>query len=114
YPPVEDAAMPPWLREALESSWQAQERPLPGWVRVEALPPLVVGKHRLTDAHVRRMLSGLKQSTLRRWPLVEEVRKHVAEPYRDAFVWKLFEMFLAEGGPSKDRWAMLALGFLGS
>ena len=122
YPPFEDAALPDWLREALESHWQAQEKPLPAWVRVEALPPLVVSQHalrsedsasRLTDAHVRRMLSGLKQSTLRRWPLVEGVQKHVAEPFRDAFVWKLFEMFLAEGGPSKDRWAMLALGFLG-
>ena len=32
----------------------------------------------------------------------------------DAFAWSLFERWLAEGAPSKEKWAMGALGLLGS
>jgi hypothetical protein len=113
YPPLDEIAGPAWLQEALASNWQAKEKSLPTWLHVQSLPPLVMGKHRLSDAVVRRMLSGWKQSTLRKWPLVEGVQKHVDVAFRDAFAWKLFEMWLAEGGPSKDRWAMLAVGYLG-
>jgi hypothetical protein len=30
----------------------------------------------------------------------------------DAFAWQLFEVWLATGAPSKENWALLAVGWL--
>jgi Domain of unknown function (DUF4132) len=114
YPPLDDASAPGWLRQALDAPQQPQEGPLPGWLRVESLPPLVADSRRLSDAQIRRMITGLRKSTLRKWPLVVAVRQSVGACWRDAFAWRVFETWLAAGSPARDRWAMIALGLLGA
>ncbi len=108
--PLDAATTPAWLREA------AEERParLPDWVRPTSLPPLVLGGRTLSDRHVLAVLAALRKSTLAEpLPLVCLLRRHLDRARLDAFAWRLFELWQAEGGPIKDRWALAALGLLG-
>ena len=110
--PLDEAASPAWLRTALKSDGNASV--LPSWVSLANLPPLVVGQQCLNDDQVSALLSALRQSPLGSpSPLVQAIKEHIDPAVRDAFVWKLFEMWLHEGAPSKEKWALLAIGHLG-
>jgi predicted DNA-binding WGR domain protein len=110
--PLDDATTPPWLKTTLKDSEKASA--LPGWVQSANLPPLVVGERRLNDNQMSAVLSALRQSPLRQpSPLVQAIKEHIDPASRDAFAWKLFELWLGEGAPSKEKWALLALGHLG-
>ncbi len=79
------------------------------------LPDLVVGEQRLTAAHVINLVAALAASTLEApHPLVADVHNHVDAACRDAFSWRLFEEWLTNGTPPKDKWAFMAVGHLGS
>ncbi|HTU19290.1 MAG TPA: DUF4132 domain-containing protein, partial [Gemmataceae bacterium] len=108
----DDSAAPAWLRAALTRSGQPSA--LPSWVRLTNLPPLVVGDRRLNDGQTSVVLSALRQSPLGTpAELVKAIKEHIDPAARDSFVWKLFEMWLNEGAPSKEKWALLAIGHLG-
>jgi predicted DNA-binding WGR domain protein len=108
----DDYAAPAWLRTALAGG--GQPTALPGWVSLTNLPPLIVGDRRLNDGQMSAVLSALRQSPLGTpAQLVKAIKEHIDPAVRDAFAWKLFEMWLGEGAPSKEKWALLAIGHLG-
>jgi predicted DNA-binding WGR domain protein len=111
--PLDDAGTPGDMRAAL-AAVPPGKGPLPDWVRPANLRPLAVGDRRLNDAQVEVVLAALRQSTLDApAPLVAVLKQHVAPAALDAFAWRLFELWLGEGAPSKERWALLAVGLLG-
>lgn len=85
---------------------------LPGWASPASLPPLVCGRFRLQDAQVAAVLAALKDPRTGT-ALIARVRQHVDAASADAFAWQLFQMWMGDGAPSKDKWAMLAMGQLG-
>jgi predicted DNA-binding WGR domain protein len=110
--PLDDAATPAWLQTALKSAGKFSA--LPSWVSLTNLPPLLIGERRLNDSQVSAVLSALRQSPLEApAELVKAIKEHIDPAIRDAFVWKLFEIWLNEGAPSKEKWALLAVGHLG-
>ncbi len=107
----DDATTPKWLRDALKTAGTAT---VPAWVRPATLPPLIVGERRLNEDQVKAVLTALRQSPLGApAPLVTAIKDNLDPPARDAFAWKLFESWLNEGAPSKEKWALLAVGHLG-
>jgi predicted DNA-binding WGR domain protein len=106
-------ATPTWWTEALARSPVKQSKPIT-WVLPTDLPPLAVGERALGPEHVAELLAALQASTLENpHPLLRTLREHVARDRLDAFGWKLFASWLAEGAPPKEKWAFIAAGFLG-
>jgi hypothetical protein len=86
----------------------------PDWIRLSDLLPLTVGERRLNDTQVTVVLASLRKSQLGApTPLVKAMKEHIDPAVRDAFAWRLFELWLSEGAPSKEKWALLAVGHLG-
>jgi hypothetical protein len=111
YPVLDDKHTPRPLRTALA---EAPAERLPEWVLGAPLPPLVVGGHRLSDDSAKAVLRALKGSTLEApQPLLASLRQKADRASLDTFAWRLFEEWLAEGAPSKDKWAFRALGHFG-
>ena len=112
YAPLDDETTPPKLVKALRPPSKAKK--LPGWATVHNLPPLCVGEFRLSDAQVGLLLQALMQTPVdERHPAVTALRELAEPKSRDAFTWALFEMWRDDGFPSKDKWAMVAIGHLG-
>jgi predicted DNA-binding WGR domain protein len=112
-PAFDETTTPAWLRAALAAG-KGKHSPLPRWIGMTALPHLTVGGHRLYDAQMMEVIGDLRQRTSADpGPVVAALKQHVAQPVLDAFAWKLFELWLGEGGPPKEKWAMLAVGLLG-
>jgi hypothetical protein len=113
-PALDEGSTPAWLSEALAAAPAKKANP-PAWVSPQDLPSIRLGEARLSDAQVKALLTALTQSKLEEpQPLVAALREHGDRASLDNFVWRLFERWLAEGGPSKDKWGMFALGLLGS
>jgi hypothetical protein len=63
---------------------------------------------------VRAVVLALRKSTLAApAPLVTAVKQNLDRGVLDAFAWRLFELWLAEGAPPREKWALLAVGHLG-
>ena len=62
---------------------------------------------------MKALLAALAASATEAHPLVSAIREHATEASRDAFAWRLFEAWLTEGAPSKEKWALGAVGWLG-
>jgi hypothetical protein len=111
-PPLDDATTPAPLRKVFQSAGKL--RPLPDWVSLTSLPPLRLGDRRLNDEQVQLLLCALRDSPLSTpSPVVAAIKEQVEPASRDAFAWKLFELWLGEGAPNKEKWALLAVGHLG-
>jgi hypothetical protein len=109
--PLDDAATPDWLRPA------AEEKParLPGWLHPETLPPLVLGDRCLNAGQVQAVLAALRTSTLEQpMPLVVLLKQHLDGQWLDAFAWRVLEVWLGDGAPPREKWALDAVGLLGS
>lgn len=105
------AALPDDLRAAFEATPKAK---LPPWVQPASLPPIKVGESKLATAEVATLLGALKSSPLGSpVPLFDALKKHAVRTSLDGFVWKLYETWTSMGAPSKEKWAMGALGQLG-
>ncbi len=119
--PLDDATTPEWLQSAMQSvggqlvlSDAGRLLEFPAWIRLSDLFPLTVGERRLNDTQVSAVLASLRKSQFGApTPLVEAIKEHVDPAVRDAFAWRLFELWLSEGAPSKEKWALLAVGHLG-
>ena len=110
--PFDAKTTPDWLATGVAD---AATRKAPTWVTPGNLSPLAVDGRRLSDQQVAAVLAALQASTFdKRHPLVADLRKHVDPVSADEFAWKLFERWLGEGGSAKEKWAMMALGALGS
>lgn len=111
--PLDDASTPEWLATELRTL-AVKRKPLPSWAAAANLPPLVVGAERLNDEQaglVLQLLAATPAGT--KHPLFDALRTHVPKASRDEFAWKLFQSWQEDGFPSKEKWAMGAIGHLG-
>jgi hypothetical protein len=112
-PALDEATTPDWLREALATDKVAKAN-LPTWLRPAELPSLVIGKQRLNEEQVMAVLQRLRSGNLRACPpLLAALKAHADRMSLDAFAWDLFERWQGQGNPSKEKWMMGAVGFLG-
>lgn len=113
YPALADADMPEPLRKTI-AALPVKKSALPGWVDVGTLPPILVNGAKLSEAHTSLMLDTLRAAKPEVKPAIAIALKKYADPAAlDAFAWHLFELWVREGMPSKERWAFLALGLFG-
>jgi hypothetical protein len=113
YPALDDATSPDWLKKGIAGATIGKSK-LPGWAHPSSLPPLLLDDRRLNESQVAAVLAALQKSTLAApLPLVTTLCQHVERPLLDGFAWKLFELWQAEGSPSKEKWAFLTLGHFG-
>ncbi len=97
-----------WLQAGLAAVKPAKA--LPAFADPAVLPPI----HGLGAEDVSRVLAALQASTLTGpHPLVSALRKGGDGAALAAFAWKLFEGWMAAGSPSKEKWALLSLGYFG-
>jgi hypothetical protein len=115
YPPFDAATTPQWLQEGMMDLSRRKAVKSPAWVSFADLPPIAVGDRCLNDEQGNACLIALSLSTLDSpLPLVQHLKTHGQPQTLDRFVWSLFERWLREGAPSNAKWAMMALGLLGS
>jgi predicted DNA-binding WGR domain protein len=114
FPVLDDKTTPPWLKAAVKTSEGLTPIKGADWLDPAKLPALVVGDRQLNPEQVQAVLRALLDSDFAKpQPLLESLKKNVEAESCDAFCWRLFELWLNAGGPSKQRWAMAALGLLG-
>jgi len=117
---LDPAELPQPLRTALAEIKAAKP---PVWLGVASLPPIKLQGKKLGAAEVTALLSSLRNAPI-------EVKPEVAPPKEaalfsllkqnaernslDAFTWKVFQFWSDAGAPSKDKWALGAVGHLGS
>lgn len=113
--PFDDRTTPDWLRAELSHSpKQKKSKPIK-WLEVQDLPPLIVQSQQLNDEQMLACLDALSSSTLDSpHPLIAKLKANCTTTSREAFTWRLFELWLAAGSPPKEKWAMLCLGLLGT
>jgi hypothetical protein len=112
--PFDDTTTPEWLRAALAHVVATKGTTGAAWVHDADLPPISVGDKRLSDDQVAALLVALRNSRLGApHPVVSALREHADRAALDRFAWRLFELWLAEGAPSRENWAMQAIGHLG-
>ena len=119
-PERDDAGPPPfgegepswWGPAARESLGERPGQP-PAWADAVRLPPLPLDGRRLNEGQIGELLLALRRSSPDTAPLVREVKNRLDAAALEAFAWRLFELWLEEGGPADDRWALHALGLLG-
>jgi predicted DNA-binding WGR domain protein len=120
YIPFDQHTTPDWLQQSsatlTETALTETAQKKAGWtVSVPDLPPITVQTHCLNAAQVGAVLQALRQSKLDSpHPLITAIRKECDRATLDSFAWKLFADWLAEGAPSKENWAMVAVGLLGA
>ncbi len=109
--PFDETTTPAWLRDAVKEL--GKKKP-PTWVTPQDLPAIAAESHRLNDEQVSAALAALAASKLEEaHPLVATLKAHADRATLEEFAWRLFERWLAEGGPAKEKWAMQALGHWG-
>ncbi len=90
---------------------------LPAWFQPAALtrPVLASGAGALSDDAVRGLAEMLSLSALGApHPGIARVRTDITPDSLADFAWDLFSLWLAEGAPAKDNWALRAVGWLGN
>ncbi|WP_061218583.1 DUF4132 domain-containing protein [Leptospira weilii] len=109
--PFEDSTTPSWLSDSIREL--PKSKPI-AWVVSEELPPILVQKRKLSAIQTAAVLSELKEKGLEGdSPLLKSLKEQAEQVSLDDFVWKLFEVWISLGAPSKDKWAFTALGRLG-
>ncbi len=113
YEPHDAKSTPKWLAEALAKATGSKKK-LPPWATSAQLPPLIVGERRLNDDQLDIVLQKLSAANVtEKDELLSQLREKVDKSFRDEFAWKLFQHWQDDGFPSKEKWAMGALGHLG-
>ncbi|NEQ48487.1 MAG: DUF4132 domain-containing protein [Leptolyngbya sp. SIOISBB] len=107
----DEKSTPSWLKTSLAALPPATATSMSS----ADLPLIMVGQHCLTLEQSQQILHALQLSTPDS-PLacIAELKEYATPASLDNFAWALFERWLAEGGNNKEKWAMLALGLLGS
>lgn len=113
-PVLQPESLPAWWRDALAQSPVKKPKPI-AWIQVTDLPALTLNNHRLGPEQVADLLQALQASTPETsHPLLGNLRQNLDADGLDAFGWKLFQLWLADGAPPKGKWAFAALGYCGS
>jgi predicted DNA-binding WGR domain protein len=114
YPLHDASSLPGWLAKPLQAE-AAKKLKLPPWIETAGIPALLVDKRRLTGDQMKALLSGLQQSNFEtQHEIVKALDENMSGKELERFVWGLFQGWIIAGGPPKDKWAMMAVGLLGS
>ncbi len=112
YPILDRAAMPAELKAEFDAL--PKMKWVPDWVPVATLPPILVGGAKLTEADVGALLSAFcARKGDARMTVAVVLKKHADARSLDAFAWAVFQTWSKAGFPSKDKWAILTLGWIG-
>lgn len=112
--PFTDATTPDWLRQEIAALGAIKRRALPSWASAASLPPLVVDGRRLSDEQLALALNVLAATPVATsHPLLATLKQRADRQACDEFAWKLFQLWLEDGAPAKEKWAMGAIGHLG-
>jgi Domain of unknown function (DUF4132) len=84
------------------------------WIDPIDLPPITIGDNCLNPDQVQSVLTALKQSKPEPHIAIGDLKLLCDPVSLDAFGWQLFEAWLTAGAPSKENWALLAVGWLGN
>jgi predicted DNA-binding WGR domain protein len=113
YPLLDEQTTPEWLQKGIAEINSQKVKPI-NWVSSTDLPPIVIEQHCLNDDQGTACLLALHQSTFESpHPLISTLKTKAERKSLDAFIWALFERWLKQGAPSKEKWGMEALGLLG-
>ncbi|WP_081690430.1 DUF4132 domain-containing protein [Conexibacter woesei] len=109
-PELDDA--PPWLADA---EARLARTALPAWLDVTALPPLEVDGGSLGARHLPTVLRILRASADDPDPAIGPLRAAIGpgSPAAEELAWSLFDAWSAADAPTRDRWALVAMGHLG-
>lgn len=111
YPSLDDKTTPAWLTNAAADLKGGK---IPDWLPTPSLPTILVGEHRLNDEQIRKVIAALQKSAFdSEHPLLAALREHADAESLDVFAWAVFDYWLSSGAPSKEKWGMTVLGFLG-
>src|SRR5262249_54502225 len=111
-PALDAETTPAWLRTACD---EVKKLKPPSWVTPEDLPPILVDGRKLNEVQGKAVFATLAKSPLRSPQAhIAALKAHADRRSLDAFAWALFQRWLAEGAPAKEKCAMAALGLLGS
>jgi predicted DNA-binding WGR domain protein len=106
---------PEWLTTGMIELPSGKSAKHKTWIEPEDLPPISIDCDRLSREQIIACLTALSLSTLNSpLPLIRNLKIHISPVCLDNFSWALFQRWLTEGAPSKEKWAMLSLGLLGS
>ncbi|ABC30072.1 uncharacterized conserved protein [Hahella chejuensis KCTC 2396] len=108
--PLTDAETPDWLQTGLTPKSKA--KPV-DWIDANDLPPIIMAGRAFNAQHVAALLLTLKTADSQQAPFFQQLKEQTDGGCLDAFAWALFEAWLSEGAPSKEKWAMMAMGYLG-
>lgn len=87
---------------------------LPKWLDISRLAPIETKAGVLDEAATNIVLGMLAASTEEgAYPALDEVQEFCTVESLDAFVWSLFREWAWAGAPSKDKWALVGLGWIG-
>jgi predicted DNA-binding WGR domain protein len=115
YELFDDSTTPQWLSTGISELPKQKRAKPPTWVSYADLPLIVIGDRALNEEQINACLIALNLSTLDSpLELVKNLKTHANRQSLDTFIWALFERWLNEGAPNKEKWAMCALGLLGS
>ncbi|MGA4508078.1 DUF4132 domain-containing protein [Propionibacteriaceae bacterium G1746] len=107
--PELDAATGWWAAAVSASTGSAR---LPKYLTPAALPPLLVGDHRLSADQSAQLLAAMAAQRPDD-PLLAAAREHIEPASRDRFAVAALDAWLAAGAPAKDGWLMTQSGVLG-
>lgn len=111
---LSSASCPQWLEELFIQN-AGKKLALPEYLTSAALTPLVLEGYCLDDKQINQILMCIKASAPDKvHPLLVALRAQTDRRQFDAFVWDIFERWLREQAPSKDKWCMLSIGYLAS
>ena len=110
-----DKARPKWLEEAFDKKAPTRKGALPNWLDDVALAPVVINGYVLEDKEVNQIVQAIKASrSADVHPLLRVLRDKTERSSFDAFTWELYERWYHNLAPSKDKWCLLAVGYLAS
>ena len=106
--------LPDGLAQAFASVRKKRAKP-PKWISAADLPYIEIDGARLSDNDVNQLLSVLSAAAPRPpHPLLLALRCYADAGSLDTFAEALFNTWRTVGMPGKDKWALLAMGSLGS
>jgi Domain of unknown function (DUF4132) len=108
YTPFTDSNLPKNLAASLPKAAKI------AWIDPGDLPPIIIGENCLNPEQIQSVLTALKQSKPEPHIAIGDLKLLCDPVSLDTFGWQLFEAWLTAGAPSKENWALLALGWLGN
>lgn len=108
-------ACPEWLSKLFKQAKVGQKFTMPDYLAESNISTPVLDGYCLTVDETEQLFVCIKASAPDKLhPMLLALREKVDRRLFDKFVWEVFESWLGAGGPSKDKWCMLAVGYLGS